>query len=124
MSELSEYLEEQMRMRGWSGKELARRAKVSPSSIHRMLHDDNDSPPGFAIVLTVAQTLRTEPITMLRKAGLLPREPEGTSLERQMAHTFRQLPIEHQRSALMFVEYLFTQRGNLVPFRPDDGQQT
>jgi transcriptional regulator with XRE-family HTH domain len=123
MSELSDYLEEQLRMRDWSGKELARRAKVAPSSIHRMMHDDQDSPPGFAIVMAVAQALRTDPITLLRKAGLLPREPEGTSLERQMAHTFRQLPVEHQRTALMFVEYLFTQRGNLVPFRPD-GQQT
>ncbi len=121
MSEMSEYLEEQLRMRDWSGKELARRAKVAPSSVHRMLHDDQDSPPGFTIVMAVAQALRTDPVTLLRKAGLLPREPESTSLERQMAHTFRQLPVEHQRTALMFVEYLFTQRGNLVPFRPDDG---
>ena len=115
-SELSEFLEDHLRRRGWSQKELARQSKVAPSSINRMMRDDRVNPPGYAVVMAVAQALRVDPVTLLRKAGMLPREPEATSLERQLTAAFRQLPIEHQRSALMFIEYLVTQRGNLVPF--------
>lgn len=116
MSELSDYLIEHMRLRGWSQKELARQSKVAPSSINRMVRGDFENPPGYAIVIAVAQALRVDPVVLMRKAKLLPREPEASSLERQVVAAFRQLPIEHQRSAVMFMEYLLTQRGNLVPF--------
>ena len=121
-SELSDYLVEQLRMRDWSQKDLADRSGVALSSISRIITDDLDKPPGFAIIVSVAQAMRVDPVVLLRKSGLLPREPESTSLERQLLAAFRQLPSEHQRSAVLFVEYLFTQRNNLVPF-PDYGQK-
>lgn len=117
--ELIDYLEEQIGMRGWSRRELSRRAGISNSSVLRAFGNNPDKPPGYDILASIARALRIHPMTLFIKAGLMPREPKQTTALRHLVHTFEQLPEEHQHAAILYIDYLFTQRSKLFPMFPD-----
>lgn len=123
MEDLTEFLNRQMRLRGWSERELAGRAKVSGTSIARALGRYPEKPAGYEIITSIAKALRVDELNLLRMAGLLPREPNQTSMERQLLNIFRQLPEEHQSNLLFFAEYLFTQRSRLFPLLNDQEEE-
>lgn len=120
METLPEFLERQLRLRGWSERELARQAKVAGFTVGRALGRYPDKPISYDAIVALSVPLRTDPVSMLRMAGLLPRAPEQTLIEDQLLKTFRELPTEHQQNLLFFAEYLFTQRTRLFPLLVDE----
>lgn len=123
MTTLSEYLVEQLRMRGWSARELSRQSGVSLTSVLRALGRDESNPPSWEILAKIARSLRVSPTNLFVLAGLLPREPRQTTEERALVTVYRQLPVEHQRTLAYFADYLFIHRTDLFPFEIGPSQR-
>lgn len=111
--ESAEYIDEQIRLRGWSARELARRAGVSNSSVLRALHLDADPPASYEVLVAIANALRIPPQTLFVKAGIFPKEPRTTTTQREILNICQQLPGHLQADLLRYAEYLFTQRTRL-----------
>lgn len=127
MESLREWLSRQMRLRGWSARELSRQANISDASVLRALGTtkrSKDSPASWDVLYQIAKALRTDPSAIFRRAGLMEREPPQVTHERELLNMFRQLPVEHQNHMLFFAEYLFTQRARLFPLFVEKGDGT
>ena len=120
METLPEFLERQLRLRGWSERELARQSRVAGFTVGRALGRYPDKPISYDAIVAMSVPLRTDPVAMLRMAGLLPKVPEQTMLENQLLRMFRELPTEHQQNLFFFAEYLLTQRTRLFPLMVDE----
>lgn len=68
------WLVEELDDRGWSQRELARRAGISAASVNQILGEQREPSPDFCISLASAFRLPAEFI--LRKAGHLPPGPK------------------------------------------------
>lgn len=120
---LAEYVNDQLAKRQWSKRELARQANITPTSALRCTNPEYGSPPGFDVLNEVARAFRIRPEKLFILAGLYPREPEQTTQERHLLTTFRQLPVEHQRTLIEFCDYLFTVRSRLFPVLGPDYEE-
>lgn len=122
---LSEFVNEQLDMRQWSKRELARQANITTTSALRVTNPEYQAPPGYDVLSDVARALKIKPEILFIKAGLFPREPEQNINERHLLNTFRQLPTEHQRTLMEFCDYLFTVRSRLFPvIGPNEAEPT
>ena len=89
MTEISEWLSQQLEERGWSSSELARRAGVSQSSVSNVL--TGKQIPGLEFCKGVAQALDLRAEELLRRAGHLPPMPEPVVEEREALRLLRGL---------------------------------
>jgi transcriptional regulator with XRE-family HTH domain len=67
--------------KGWSNRELARRAGVDASLVHRILQGKRGGRPGWATVTRLAEALEVEPDTIVVEDPIVeppppPPEPE------------------------------------------------
>jgi transcriptional regulator with XRE-family HTH domain len=77
MTEFVEWLEQQLRDRGWSHQDMADRSGTfTRSSVSMVLSGKQN--PGLEFCKGVARALHMRPETVLRKAGLLPPVPGDT----------------------------------------------
>jgi transcriptional regulator with XRE-family HTH domain len=74
MNTMVEWLEYELRERGWSNNELARRAGLSPAGVSAVM--TGQSNPGAEFCLKVSGALNAAPTSVFRLAGLLPPAPE------------------------------------------------
>jgi transcriptional regulator with XRE-family HTH domain len=74
MNAFAEWLENQVRMRGWSYNELARQAQVSSAGVSQVM--TGRQKPGVDFCNGVATALRVPADSVFRLAGLLPAAPE------------------------------------------------
>ena len=95
---LKQWIQESLTQRGWSQSELARRAKLSSTTVSDVL--SGSAKPGFNFCKGVARAfgVRTQKVLML--AGLLPPEPEETPTSRELLYMFMQLNDEDQERIL------------------------
>ncbi len=74
MEGFSEWLKREMKLRGWSQNELARRADVSHFAISTVVA--NKRKPGATFCIKIAKALNTSPVYVLQIAGILPEDVE------------------------------------------------
>lgn len=85
------WLAEELEGRGWSIRELARRAKISHTTVSQVLSHQRE--PTWEFCAQIAQALDVLPETVFRKAGLLPPVSEAKRQEfEDVAHTLAQVP--------------------------------
>jgi len=89
------WLTEELDKRGWSNSELARRSEVVPSTISMVISRQNQ--PGLDLCLGLARALHLPPEVVLRKAGLLPPEPDESELVSEMVYLVSRLDPQTQR---------------------------
>lgn len=65
-----EWLLNELKIKGWTQAELSRRAGVSRASVSLVLSEDRSI--GHDLAIAIAHALNISPITVFRKAGLLP----------------------------------------------------
>jgi transcriptional regulator with XRE-family HTH domain len=105
---LTEWIQENLAERGWSQSELARRSNLSSTTISDVL--SGSAKPGFNFCKGVAQALGVPTEEVLRKAGLLPPEPEETTTTRELMRSFSQLTVEEQRMVIEMIHGLYERR--------------
>lgn len=106
MSELSEWIVEQVNERGWTQNELARRAKVS--SGHLSLVVTEKQQPGWEFCAKIAKALNKPPECVLRKAGLLitPTSEDEVTVEELRSIVHRLTP-DQQQELLWYAAALY-----------------
>ncbi len=95
---LVDWITKETENRGWSMRELARRANLSHATISNVLSQQRR--PGWDFCVGIAQAFQVPPETVFRKAGLLPSKPETSEQAEEALHLFQQLSPEKQRLAL------------------------
>lgn len=69
-----QWLRDELEKRDWSQVDLSRKTKISPTQINRILSGER----GFGVeaLVAISTALNISPITIIRKAGLLPPGPD------------------------------------------------
>lgn len=92
------WLEVELRNRGWSRAELARRANLNQSSLSMIWSGQRK--PGNDLCEAIAHALGYPPETVYRAAGLLPPADEITEAVSQLNHAYKQLSPRDQEEVL------------------------
>lgn len=79
METFSEWLLEEMRQKKMSQQSLAQKSGITPAQISRIISGQRGL--GEKSLRAIAHALNISPITIFRKAGLLPEGSENTSFE-------------------------------------------
>ena len=107
-SKLDQWLIQELENRGWSIRELARRAQLSHGTINSVLA--GRSKPGIDFCLGIAKALHIDPVQAFRMAGILPQEPEETVSVRELVFLFDQLDEETKEEAIDYLRFLRERR--------------
>jgi transcriptional regulator with XRE-family HTH domain len=92
------WLAEETEKRGWSYRELGRRAELSSGAVSQVI--TQRSLPGLDFCTGVARAFNLPAEVVLRKASLLPPEPEETVNSRELLYIFHQLDDKDQERIL------------------------
>jgi transcriptional regulator with XRE-family HTH domain len=98
MAEFHEWLEKQMKERGWGVSETANRAGVVPSTISMLLNAQKH--PAAETCVALAKAFGEPPEVVLRRAGIMPPVPEQTEEEERLLDLFRSLT-PHERQIVL-----------------------
>lgn len=101
----SSWLVEELNKKDWSQAELARRAKISRTSISDLISEKHN--PGVDICNAIASALNYRVEDVYRIAGLLPPERKNNSLDNEMLHLFGLLPENEKQQVIDYVRYIF-----------------
>lgn len=107
-TKLSTWLNYECKARGWSHRELGRRAGVTGQMVSGVIAGDRN--PGWDFCAGVAKALGKPPLELFRLAGLLPEESHGEN-EPALLHHYRELSPPNQRAALAMLRGLAGQQG-------------
>lgn len=104
----SDWLNEEIQKRDWSQSDLARASGLSRQVISYYLSDKSKSPDINALQ-KLAQAFKLSPITIIRKAGLLPEGGEQSSLE-DLNYLLNQLTPDEQEEIRQITEMKIERR--------------
>jgi transcriptional regulator with XRE-family HTH domain len=109
MNTFSEWLNQQIKQRGWTQAELARQADVSRTSISDVLSEKRNV--GHELAMALAQGLKIAPEEVYRQAGLLPKGHQINDYASRLAYRISQLPEEDQEVIDVLIDGLTRKRG-------------
>lgn len=101
--EFTTWLNRELKMRGWSHRQLGEKAKVSGAAISAVISGVRN--PGWDLIAAIAVPLGKPPLELFRLAGLLPEESRGED-EPALLYHYRQLSPPNQRAALAMLRGL------------------
>lgn len=109
MEEFAHWLEYELKKRGWSPSELARRSRLGNSTITRILNRTRNAGPD--VCTAIAQALGEPPEKIFRLAGILPPaasedDPTYTELT-DLAHV---LTPQERREVIYYINFLLFRR--------------
>lgn len=108
--EFSDWLLEEMSKRGWSQADLARASGLHRQSISDYVNRRRTSPEPDALI-AIAKGLSISPVTVFRKAGLLPTEgPDNKIVFEDWQHMLQQLTSEEQDEIYSIMEMKIKRR--------------
>lgn len=102
-----QWLRSEIEKRGWSQIDLSRKTSISSTQIARILSGERGM--GIETLVAIAQALGYSPITLIRKAGLLPEGGENASFE-DWQFLLNQLPADEQEEVRKIVEMKIERR--------------
>ena len=105
---LIEWINEQLEEQGWSMRELARRAELSPTTISEVVA--GRAKPGLEFCKGVARAFHVAPADVLRMAGLLPYIPADVHQNDELLYYFTQLPPDDRQRLITMTRALYEQR--------------
>lgn len=104
----NEWLNNEIQKRGWSLRETARKANLSPTLISLTLSGD---PPTFNTCAALAKAFDLPPMDVFEKAGLLPETKKNDPNLQLANYKFSQLPEWQQKIVLKFMDGLIEEKG-------------
>jgi transcriptional regulator with XRE-family HTH domain len=108
MESLKEFLDDEMKKRGWKQADLARAANLDSAVISNIYNGRRKM--GDETGRAIANALRIPPEEIFRKAGLLPKQLDDDSATR-LAYRIAQLPAEDQEVIDAMIDGLYLKRG-------------
>ena len=99
-SEFGEWLEAELAKRGWSRRQLALRAGITPASVTNIVR--TGAMPRMETIIKMAEAMGEDPAVVLRAAGIVPTYVPETTDEGNLLRIFRALP-HHLRQAVMWM---------------------
>jgi transcriptional regulator with XRE-family HTH domain len=108
IDDLATWLKRELKLRGWSMREMARRAGVSHTAIINLVNGRTN--PSAQFCLQIAEALQMPPEEIYRSAGLLPSStPEEASLL-EANYLFARLSEGEQETVLTIMRALAEKR--------------
>lgn len=101
---LSVWLHQQLSRRGWSLRELARRANIPDSSLARINHADQGI--GAKTARRVADALGVPAVRVFELAGILGESPPDTADVTLLKHIYHMLTTDERRQLIDYAEFL------------------
>jgi transcriptional regulator with XRE-family HTH domain len=103
------WLASELKTRGWSHRELARRAGLSQTAVSTVLSGQRQ--PGWDFCVSVAKALGESPEQMFRRAGLLPAlpAPEEDATLRDLIEYARHLSAQERLLVLEYTQWRYQQ---------------
>jgi transcriptional regulator with XRE-family HTH domain len=115
------FIKTELEERGWSHRELARRARISQTSVSGTLAKQRT--PGADFCIKVAKAFGVEPEFMLRLAGILPPLPPGDdALQAAVLDAFKRLSIEKRREVLAYARWQLEREQQAAAESSDTGE--
>lgn len=105
MDTLQAWLEGELSARGWSLADLARQARINPSSLSRVLTGSRRAGP--ELCRAIAEALKVPPEEVFRRAGLLPGERQVDEVAEELLYYLSAMAPDDRRLALAIVRTLF-----------------
>jgi transcriptional regulator with XRE-family HTH domain len=99
--DLSEFVESEMRKRGWNQADLARFTGMTTGGVSMLLNRTRKPNPDTLIALAKAFTIPAE--TLFRVAGFLPEVTTIDSQKEELLYLFDQLPEKEKKDLLKYV---------------------
>lgn len=103
-NDLIEWLSEKLKERGWSMRELSRRADISYTSVANVLSGERDPTWGFCA--SIAGPFDEPPINLFRMAGLLGDIPEDDITLQELIAVIEGMDIEQRMEVIRYARYL------------------
>ena len=107
LMDFSDWLLEQMNLRNWSQADLSRMSGLTRQSVSDYVNRRRTNPDSAALV-AIAKALGLSPVSVFRKAGLLPEAPAEQERFEDWEYLLGELPTEEQAElrqiALMKIE--------------------
>ena len=101
-NELAKHITEARESRGWSQRELGRRAEVSGAAISKL--ESGMTEPTNNTLVRIALALDEDPQNLLRLAGHLPAVPPPTDHDAAVLAAYRGLSTEHQKAVAVLLD--------------------
>lgn len=108
MEDFANWLEEIIRENGMSQSDLARLSGLSRQAISAYLNQKRTRPDEDALQ-ALARGLQLPVETVYEIAGLLPKSPPESELQRQLVYLFNQLPEYEQKRLVEYADFLKSQ---------------
>lgn len=113
MNKFGKWLEAELKRRGWSQRELERRAGVSSAMISLVIKGDRIAADDF--INKIAGPLGQTPTDLMRLAGRLPELPEADAATLRLIELIRGLPARQRQEVEQFVEFLLSKKEGEAP---------
>ena len=104
-SGLIDWLNERLNEKGWSQRQLARRAGISSATISEVMSDKRR--PTWEFCHAIASALGVPPGVVFREAGLMTSPALDDATARQVLDTLEVLSIEGQLDVLAYAEHRY-----------------
>ena len=104
---LSNWISEELSNKGWSGRELARRANISHTTVLDVVKGKRR--PTWDFCASIAPVLGKNPAEVFALADLMRVYDEDNTLK-EITQTSKQLTIEERQDALKYLYYLLSRR--------------
>lgn len=105
------WLSKELRDRGWSYRELGRRAGLSNSAVTVVMNQKSGAGPNFCA--SIARALGMPPEEVFRKAGLLPRLDANTEADpiiQQILDRLKHLTPKERGEALSLIDVVYQRK--------------
>jgi transcriptional regulator with XRE-family HTH domain len=119
-NDLASWLDEELETRGWSIREMARRAGVSHTAIASALN--RKGRPSADLCVAIADALGVPAVEIVQRAGILPPDPPETAAWRRLNEMWARLPDADQERILEIVETWVQKRGRQARRVPSPAQ--
>jgi len=116
---LIEWLIKEIEQRGWSQRELARRANLAPTTVSEVIA--GRTRPGLEFCKGIGKALDVPAADVLRLAGLLPPITEDIRLNEECLYNFNLLSVEHRRLVIIILRALAKAYGTAKAPSPRPG---
>lgn len=100
------WLNGELKKRGWSQRELARRAKISSGTISNLISGMRGR--GIDSLTSIAEAFEMPPEEIFRIAGVFSSAPSDTEYHEQLNHIIEHLPITEKNMLMEYAKFLLT----------------
>lgn len=115
-NEFVKWLSLEMKKRGISQAELARRSGVTQGTISRIMGGERNI--GNDVATSISQALKLPLEEVMRAAGLLPQIPKATAKKDELLYLYDQLPEKEKDNLIKYIRVTITlleQSGEINP---------